>query len=80
MKSKLGEAIVKYLGHIVGQGQVRPGKFKPSQNSLSPPHRKNLLHFWVWNFSEIAALLTNSLSKKFVWTDDSPLAFDKVKL
>ena len=34
------------------------------------------------NFSEIAAPLTNLLSKKvkFVWTDDCQLAFDKVKL
>ena len=34
------------------------------------------------NFSEIAALLTNLLSKrvKFVWTDNCQLAFDKVKL
>ena len=34
------------------------------------------------NFSKIAASLTNLLSKKvkFVWTDDSQLPFDKVKL
>ena len=34
------------------------------------------------NFSEIAAPLTNLLSKKvkFVWTDDCQMAFDKVKL
>ena len=66
-------------------------KFKPSQNSLSPPHGKNLLNFLVWqditgifvlNFSEIAASLTNLLSikVKFVWTDDCQLAFEKVKL
>ena len=31
MKSEFGKATVKYLGHIVGQGQVRPlgAKFKP---------------------------------------------------
>ena len=31
MKSEFGKATVKYLGHIVGQGQVRPldQKFKP---------------------------------------------------
>ena len=34
------------------------------------------------NFSEIAALLANLLSKQitFVWTDDCQLAFNKVKL
>ena len=38
MKSEFGKATVKYLGHIVGQGQVRPldAKFKPSQ--ISYPH------------------------------------------
>ena len=44
MKSEFGKATVKYLGHIVGQGQVRPKmqKFKPLQNSLFLPHEKNL--------------------------------------
>ena len=32
------------------------------------------------HFSEIAAPLTNFLTKKFVWTEDCQLAFDKVKL
>ena len=38
--------------------------------------------FQIMNFSDIAAPLTNLLSKKvkFVWTDDCQLAFDKVKL
>ena len=47
MKSEFGKATVKYLGHIVGQGQVRPlmQKFKPSQNSLFLPHEKNLPDF-----------------------------------
>ena len=47
MKSEFSKATVKYLGHSVGQGQVRPldAKIKPSQNSLSPPHGKNLPDF-----------------------------------
>ena len=36
MKSEFGKATVKYLGQIVGQGQVRPKKFKPLLSSLSP--------------------------------------------
>ena len=93
MKSKFGKSTVKYLGHIVGQGQVRPlenfQKFKPSQKFLIPRSRKELARFlgmagyyrnFCLNFSEIAAPLTNLLRKKvkFVWTDDCQLAFDKV--
>ena len=40
MKSEFSKATVKYLGHTVGQGQV-----KPLQNFLSAPHGKNLLYF-----------------------------------
>ena len=47
MKSEFGKATVKYLGHIVGQGQVRPldAKIQTSQNSLSLSHGKNLPDF-----------------------------------
>ena len=83
---------MKYLGHIVGQGQVRPLDAKIQTIAKFPiPSRKELARFlgmagyyrnFCLNFSEIAALLTNLLSKKvkFVWTDDCQLAFDKVKL
>ena len=92
MKSEFGKANVKYLGHIVGQGQVRPldAKIQTIPEFPIPTSRKNLIDFSVWqditgiflNFSEIAAQLTNLLCKKvkFVWTDDCQLAFDKVKL
>ena len=62
-------------------------KFKPLPNSLSPPLARFLgmagyYRNFCLNFSEVAAPLTNLLSKKvkFVWTDDCQLAFDKVKL
>ena len=75
MKSEFGKATVKLLGHIVGQGQVRPlhatiqtiAKY-PISNS-----RKELARFlgmagyyrsFCLNFSEIAAPLTNLLSKR----------------
>ena len=93
MKSEFGKATVKYLGHIVGQGQVRPldAKIQTIVKYPIPTSRKELARFlgmagyyrnFCLNFSEIAALLTNLLSKKvkFVWTDDCQLAFDKVKL
>ena len=48
MKSEFGKATVKYLGHIVGQGQVRPLDAKIQtivKNTLSLPHEKNLPDF-----------------------------------
>ena len=92
MKSEFGKATVKFLGHIVGQGQVRPLDAKIHTTKFPiPTSRKELARFlgmagyyrnFCLNFSEIAAPLTNLLSKKvkFVWTDDCQLAFDKVKL
>ena len=93
MKSEFGKATVKYLGHIVGQGQVRPldAKIQTIVKYPIPTSRKELARFlgmagyyrnFCLNFSEIAAPLTNLLSKKvkFVSTDDCQLAFDKVKL
>ena len=81
------------LGHIVGQGQVRPldAKIQTIVKYPIPTSRKELARFlgmagyyrnFCLNFSEIAAPLTNLLNKKvkFVWTDDCQLAFDKVKL
>ena len=39
MKSEFGKATVKYLGHIVGQGQVRPLDAKNSNHhKMSYPH------------------------------------------
>ena len=93
MKSEFGKATVKYLGHIVGQGQVRPldAKIQTIAKFPIPTSRKELARFlgmagyyrnFCLNFSDIAAPLTNLLSKKvkFVWTDDCQLAFDKVQL
>ena len=83
MKSEFGKATVKYLGHIVGQGQVRPldAKIQTIVKYPIPTSRKELARFlgmagyyrnFCLNFSDIAAPLTNLLSKKvkFVWTDD----------
>ena len=93
INSELGKASVKYLGHIVGQRQVRPldAKIQTIAKFPIPTSWKELARFigmagyygnFCLNFSEIAAPLTNLLSKKvkFVWTDDCQLAFDKVNL
>ena len=75
MKSEFGKATVEYLGHIVGQGQVRPLDAKIQTIAIFPipTSRKELARFlgmagcyrnFCLNFSEITALLTNLLSKK----------------
>ena len=93
MKREFGKAAVKYLCHIVCQGQVRPldAKIKTITKFSIPNSQKEIARFlgiagyyrnFCLNFWEIAAPLTNLLSQKvnFVWTDDCQLAFDKVKL
>ena len=90
---QFGKATVKYIGHSVGQGQVRPldAKIQTIAKFPIPTSWKELARFlsmagyyrnFCLNFSEIAAPLTNLLRKKvkFVWTGDCQLAFDKVKL
>ena len=93
MKSEFSKATVKYLGHIVGQGQIRPldAKIQTIAKFPIPTSWKELARFlgmagyyrnFCFKFLEIAAPLTNLLSKKikFPWTDDCQLAFNKVKL
>ena len=74
MKNEFGKATVKYLGHIVGQGQVRPldTKIQTITKFPIPTSRKELARFlgmagyyrnFCSHFSEIAAPLTNLLSK-----------------
>ena len=68
MKSEFGKATVKYLGHIVGQGQVRPldAKIQTIVKYPIPTSRKELARFlgmagyyrnFCLNFSEIATPL-----------------------
>ena len=47
MKSEFGKATVKYLGHIVGQGQVRPldAKIQTIAKFPIPTSRKELARF-----------------------------------
>ena len=74
MKSEFGKATVKYLGHNVGQRQVRPldAKIQTIAKFPIPTSRKELARFlgmagyyrnFCFNFSEITAPLTNLLSK-----------------
>ena len=92
-KSDFAHAYVTYLGHIVGQGQVRPryAKVKCILEYPVPTTRKELMRFlgmtgyyrkFFKNFADIVSHLTNLLSKqaKFVWSEHCQKAFfDQVK-
>ena len=92
MKSEFRKAMVKYLSHILDQGQVRPldAKIQTIAKFSIPTSQKEFARYgmagynrnFCLNFSEITAPLTNLLSKKvkFFWTDDCQMSFDKVKL
>ena len=92
LKSEFCHATVTYLGHIVGQGQVRPIKAKVEaiEKYPTPTNRRQLMRFlgmagyyrkFCPNFSDIAWPLTNLLQKstKFIWSEQCEIAFCKIK-
>ncbi|XP_071845114.1 uncharacterized protein [Apostichopus japonicus] len=92
VKSEIAHANVIFLGHVVGQGEVKPVKAKVEaiDKYPVPATKKQLMRFlgmaryyrrFCRNFSDVAAPLTNLLSKstKFVWTESCQNAFDKIK-
>ena len=91
-KSELCHATLTFLGHVVGQGQVKPveAKVKAILDFPVPTCKRQLMRFlgmagyyrkFCDNFSVIAEPLTNLLSKrtKFIWTNDCQKAFDILK-
>ena len=85
VKSEFGHAYVTYLGHVVGQGQVRPvdAKVKAVVDFPAPTSRREVMRFqgmagyyrkFCKNFSTVAEPMTQLLKKdrKFIWS-----AFDK---
>ena len=85
-------ATVEYLGHIVGQGCVKPIKAKVDAIAKypSPTGKKDLMRFlgmvgfyrkFCHNFSTVVAPLTNLLQKntKFQWTDQCNNVFNNIK-
>ena len=93
MKSEFGKATVKYLGHIVGQGQLRPldAKIQTIVKFPIPISCKEIARFlgmagYHRNFcfeffgNCCSATIFVKQKVKFVWTDDCQLAFDKVKV
>ena len=91
-KTEFCHATVTFLGHLVGQGQVKPLEAKV--NAISefpvPKCKRQLMRFlgmagyhrkFCKNFSGIAEPLTNLLKKstKFKWNDKCQDAFDRLK-
>ena len=85
-KSEFGKATVEYLGHVVGQGQVKPINVKVDVilNFPVPKCKKDIMRFlgmvsfyrkFCKNFSTIAN--PDMLHKKssFVWSDACQRSF-----
>ena len=92
VKSDFCRATVVYLGHVVGQGQVKPidAKVKCIIDFPEPTNRRQLMRFlgmagyyrkFCKNFSMISEPLTNLLKKnvKFVWCENCQNSFDQLK-
>ena len=91
-KSEFGKATVVFLGHVVGQGQVKPvqAKVEAICNFHVPKSRREFMRFLAMtgyycrfceNFAQIAAPLTSLLQKNrpLAWEDSQQEAFEKVK-
>ncbi|PIK60570.1 hypothetical protein BSL78_02506 [Apostichopus japonicus] len=91
-KSEIYHASLTYLGHVVGQGQVKPLKAKVEaiEQYPAPTNKKALMRFlgmvgyyrkFCPNLSDIASPLTDLLKKNvtFRWTDECERAFHKIK-
>ena len=91
-KCEFAKATVTFLGHVVGQGSVKPidAKVVAVCKFPQPENKKQLMRFlgmagyyrkFCPKFSTIAEPLTRLLSKKvkFVWTQECQDSFDKIK-
>ena len=91
-KSDLAKAKITYLGHVVGQGQVKPrdAKVQAILEFPVPTKKRELLRFlgmsgfyrkFVANYSDLVNPLTNLLKKnvKFVWSPECQTAFESLK-
>ena len=92
LKSEFCKATVEYLGHIVGQGQIKPvaAKVESIIAFPAPTNKKEMMRFlgmagyyrkFCPNFSTIASSLTALLKKdtKFYWSEQCQLAFNRIK-
>jgi hypothetical protein len=85
-------ATVKFLGHVVGQGQVLPvnAKVQTISEFATPQNKKSLMRFlgmigfyrrFCKNFSDVAMPLTELLKKdvQFNWTEVHQRVFEQLK-
>jgi len=90
-KSKFGNAEVTFLGHIVGNGQVKPvdANIRALLSYPVPTNKQQLMRFlgmagyyrcFCQNFSLIVAPLTNLLMKwqDYQWTERCQTAFQSM--
>ena len=87
-KGEFCHANLTFLGHTVGQGQVKPveAKVEAIAGFPVPSGKRQLIRFlgmagYYRKFSVIAEPLTNLLGKsvKFIWTDNCQKSFEKLK-
>ena len=92
VKSEFCRARVVFLGHVVGQGEVKPVSIKVQAivQFPVPTNKHELMRFlgmsgyyrkFCRNFSVIAEPLTKLLRKyeQFIWSSNCQQAFEKIK-
>ncbi|XP_063600361.1 uncharacterized protein LOC134776542 [Penaeus indicus] len=93
-KCELGKTTLEYLGHIVGEGQLKPTVEKTINIIDTPPptSKKQVRSFlglsgyyrrYIENYASIAAPLTELVKKsapsKVTWREEHQRAFDRLK-
>lgn len=91
-KSKFGMKSIKYLGHIVGNGEIKPDQDRvrsitefPQPTTVRQVRRFLGMAGWyqkyISNYSDIATPITNLLkhTDRFIWTSSAQKAFEKLK-
>lgn len=92
-KSKFLMRSIRYLGHIVGNGEIKadPKRVQAITDFPAPSNVRQVRRFiemtqwyhrYIGNFAAIAAPITDTLKKsdRFVWTDAAQTAFEALKL
>lgn len=91
-KSKFCMSEIKYLGHVVGNGKIKPdpGRVKSIVEFPRPTTVRQVRRFmgmagwyrkYINNFSDVAAPMTDLLktTDRFTWTPEATVSFDELK-